>query len=147
MKFSQASQGRVFVIRLEHGDIIHETIENLAKEQSIKAGALIIIGGADKGSKLVVGPGDREARPVVPMEEILGDTYEITGTGTLFPNEDGEPELHMHIACGRNANTITGCIRRGVKVWQVMEVILFEIINTKGMRKIEKRLGFKLLHP
>ncbi len=56
MKYSQAKIGRIYVIRLEDGDIIHEEIEKFAREKSIKAAALIIIGGADEGSKLIVGP-------------------------------------------------------------------------------------------
>ena len=48
MKYSQAKQGRVFVIRLEDGDVVHEEIEKFAREKGIKAAALIIIGGADK---------------------------------------------------------------------------------------------------
>jgi predicted DNA-binding protein with PD1-like motif len=51
------------------------------------------------------------------------------------------------MACGRNAETVTGCIRRGVKVWQVMEVIVFELIDTTGKRVFEPDTGFELLHP
>ena len=36
MKYSQAKQGRVFVIRLEDGDVIHEEIEKFAREKGIK---------------------------------------------------------------------------------------------------------------
>ena len=46
MKYSEAKQDRIFVIRLEDGD-------------------------------------------------------EIAGTGTIFPDEENNPILHMHIACGR----------------------------------------------
>ena len=47
MKYSQAKQGHIFVIRLEDGDIVHKEIERFARNQSIKAAALIIIVGAD----------------------------------------------------------------------------------------------------
>ena len=86
MKYSQAQQGRIFVIRLEHGDVIHEEIEKLAREQSIKAAALIIIGGAEENSTLIVGPEDGKAKSVNPMEHRLDGVHEITGTGTLFPD-------------------------------------------------------------
>jgi len=32
----------------------------------------------------------------------------------------------MHMACGREEETITGCVRRGVRTWHVLEVILTE---------------------
>ncbi|MBA3037322.1 MAG: DNA-binding protein, partial [Desulfobacterium sp.] len=115
--------------------------------QSITAAAMIIIGGANEGSKLVVGPENGKAKPVNPMEHILDNVHEITGTGTLFPDDDGNPVIHMHMACGRNANTITGCVRSGVKVWQIMEIIIFELVDTTGKRVFDPDLGFKLLNP
>ncbi len=147
MRFSEAKQGRVFVIRLEDGDIIHEEIENFAKEQSISYGALIIIGGADTGSKLVVGPKNGRATLISPMEKMLTNVHEVTGTGTIFPNEKGTPVLHMHMACGREASTITGCVRKGVKVWHIMEVILFELTESTGRRILDTQTGFELLEP
>ena len=51
MQYSEAKLGRVFVIRLEHGDVVHQEIEQFAREQSIRTAALIIVGGADQGSK------------------------------------------------------------------------------------------------
>ena len=147
MKYSQAKQGRVFIIRLEHGEIVHEAIEKFAREQSITAAALIVVGGAAENSKLVVGPQQGQARPVKPIEHILDDVHEIAGTGTLFPDDEGNPLLHMHLACGRNLSTITGCIRTGVKVWQIMEVILIELVDTTGIRIMDSELGFKVLSP
>ena len=105
MKYSEAKPGRVFVIRLEDGEILHEEIEKFAREKGITAASLIAVGGADKGSKLVIGPEDREALPVTPMHLTLDDTYEATGTGTLFPDDEGNPILHMHLACGRKKET------------------------------------------
>ncbi|MBC8394277.1 MAG: DNA-binding protein [Deltaproteobacteria bacterium] len=145
MKYSQAILGRVFVIRLEDGEVVHEEIERFVKDQGITAAALIIIGGAAEGSKLVVGPEQAQDRPIIPMVHVLDDVHEIAGTGTLFPDEDGNPVLHMHMACGREASSITGCIRQGVKVWQVMEVILFELTGNTAIRALDSQLGFNLL--
>lgn len=147
MKFSEAKQGRAFVIRLEDGEIMHEEIEAFAREHSIDAASLIILGGADAGSKLIVGPEDGRARPVVPSEQVLDNVHEVAGVGTLFPDDEGNPMLHMHMACGRNGQTATGCIRSGVKVWQVMEVILYELVETSGRRLLDQASGFKLLQP
>jgi hypothetical protein len=93
MQYSTASPGRVFIIRLEQGDVLHESIEKLAREQSVRAAALIAVGGADRGSRLVVGPVDGQARPIVPAEHVLDDVHEICGTGTLFPGENDDPVL------------------------------------------------------
>ena len=95
MKYSEARQGRVFIVRLEDGEIANE----------------------------------------------------VTGTGTIFCDDERTPLLHMHMACGRQDKTITGCIRSGVKVWRVMEVIIHEILDTDAMRVMEAPLDLKLLQP
>jgi predicted DNA-binding protein with PD1-like motif len=147
MKYSEAKQGRIFVIRLEDGDIVHAEIERFAREKSIGAAGLIIVGGADQGSKFVVGPEEGRGTPVVPMEHVLNEVHEIAGVGTLFPDDAGNPVLHVHLACGRKSSTITGCIREGVRVWHVMEVILFELADTTGVRTHDSETGFNLLQP
>ncbi|MEW5801074.1 MAG: PPC domain-containing DNA-binding protein [bacterium] len=147
MKYSQAKQGRIFIIRLEDGEVIHEKIEQFAREQAISCASLIIIGGADAGSRLVVGPEHGRVRPVQPMEHVLDNVHEIAGTGTLFPDEQGNPVLHMHVACGRGTSSVTGCVRKGVKVWHIMEVILFELIESTGVRVLDPKTGFGLLVP
>ena len=147
MKFSECKQGRTFVIRLEQGDVLHAEIERFAREMCISAGVLVVVGGADKGSTLVVGPERGDTFPVTPMTQILDNVHEIAGTGTLFPDGNGRPILHMHIACGREKTTTTGCVREGVKVWQVMEVILIELTQVKSSRVLDTRTGFHLLNP
>jgi len=147
MRYSEARQGRCFVIRLEDGDVLHEEIERFAAQQGIRAASLIVVGGADEGSRLVVGPEQGRASPVVPMEHVLDNVHEVAGVGTLFPDGQGKPMLHVHMACGRNSSTVTGCVRRGVKVWQVMEIVLIELVGTSAARKLDAATGFELLEP
>ncbi len=142
MKYSTGKTGRVFVVRLEDGDILHECIEKLAFTEKIKAAGVIVVGGADKGSKLIVGPEKGRSKIINPMEIMLEKVYEIAGTGTIFPNAAGKPILHLHISCGRKNKTITGCSRAGVKIWHV-----YEIIGAKACRKKDAVTGFELLEP
>lgn len=148
MRYSMATPGRVFILRLEDGEIVHEVIERFAVEQSIQAASLIILGGADDGSRLVVGPAEDRGLPLSPMKFQLEHAHEVAGTGTLFQDAEGLPLLHMHLACGRGGGTTTtGCIREGVKVWHVMEVIIHELEGCSARRVVEEPLGIKLLQP
>ena len=147
MKYSQAAYGRVFIIRLEDGDILHEAIEQLSRKEHIRAAALIAVGGADQGSRLVVGPEAGRAEQIQPMHHVLESVHEVAGTGTLFPDDTGQPVLHMHLACGRNDASVTGCVRSGVRVWHVMEVILYELLDSSAQRIYDEATGFKLLKP
>ena len=39
MKFSEAKQGRIFVIRLEDGETVHNQLEKFVKDHAIDAGS------------------------------------------------------------------------------------------------------------
>ncbi len=147
MKYTEAKFGRVFVIRLEDGDIVHDAIEGLAVENNVSAGALVILGGADKGSRFVVGPEDGRSEVITPMTKLIENVNEVAGVGTIFPDENNKPVLHMHMACGREDETITGCVRTGVKVWHIMEAVLFELTDVSAIRKFDSVTGFALLSP
>ena len=145
MQSEQVEQGRTFVLRLEHGEIIHETIERFAAQEHIAAASVIVLGGANTGSGLVVGPEDGQARPVKPMQASLSDVHEIAGTGTIFPDESGAPVLHLHLACGRDTVTTTGCSRAGVQTWQLVEAVITELVGATATRRLDPGLGFKVL--
>jgi predicted DNA-binding protein with PD1-like motif len=147
VKYSEAKSGRVFILRLEDGDILHECVETFAEAKGVRAAAAIMLGGADEGSKLVVGPEQARSSPIVPLEYILQGVHEVMGVGTLFPDETGRTVLHMHIAGGRRDSSVTGCVRRGVRAWHVMEMVLLEIIDTTGCRKLDPTTGFEMLQP
>ena len=145
MKYSQAELGRVFILRLEDGDRIPDVIEDFAFEKEIEAAAVQFLGGADKGSKVIVGPEDGAASEPEPLVTSLPGVSEAAGVGTLFQNEVGQPVLHLHSAFGRGGKTITGCNRAGVDVWHIGEVIIMELKNSSALRKKDPETGFELL--
>ncbi len=147
MKYSEARQGRVFVLRLEDGDVLHEVVESFAAEHNIRAASVLAVGGADDQSCLVVGPEKDRSQPVVPMEYRLEHVHELAGVGTLFPDGEGNPILHMHVACGRGGDAVAGCVRRGVRTWHVLEVIVQELTGTAAARLPDPETGFELLQP
>ena len=147
MRFSEASRGRVFVLRLEHGEVIHESLERFAEEHGVLAATVLCVGGAERRSALVVGPEDGEVMPPKPVTRELDGVCEIAAVGTLFPDEHGRPVLHMHAACGRGGATTTGCVRAGVKVWHVGEVVVQELVDTTAVRRHDRKTGFALLEP
>ena len=147
MKFSQARPGRVFVLRLEQGEVVHEVIESFAAEQGIRCAALVMLGAADEGSRITAGPEGGGTRPIVPMIHRLGGVHELTGVGTIFPDEEGRPSLHSHVAVGRQGGGAAGCIRAGVVVWTILEVVLLELDDCTARRERDAPSGFELLEP
>jgi len=147
MKYSEASLGRAFILRLEDGDVIHEAVEGFAAEKNISAGLVFLLGGAGKGSRLVVGPKKPYGARVIPMETFLNDAYEIVGLGTLFKNEEGKIVSHIHVTAGRRRKAVAGCIRRGVRTWVVAEVVIIELTGSSAKRVKDPETGFELLEP
>ena len=145
MKYSTAQLGRVLVVRLEDGDVVHECIEQAARAEGIARAAVILVGGAAGGSRVVVGPEDGNARPVTPMERVLHDVHEMAAAGTLFPDESGRPVLHVHAAFGRDDRVTAGCIRSGVTTWVVAEAIVMELTGSEATRRVDPESGFELL--
>lgn len=146
MKASEGHIGRVFVIRLEDGDVVPECIEHFARKNSVAVGHVILIGGIGQG-QVVVGPRRSNERPPDPMLLPVDDAHEVVGVGVLAPGEDGKPALHIHAALGRSETTMTGCLRPGVKTWLVGEVILYEILGTNAARVSDRQSGLALLEP
>ena len=144
MKASEGRVGRVFVLRLEDGDVLPECIERFAAENGVTVGHVILVGGIGSG-QVVVGPRRSEEMPPEPMLLPLDGAHEVAGVGVLAPNEDGKPVLHIHAALGRSGQTITGCLRNGVSTWLVGEAILYEIVGAKVARIKDKKSGFELL--
>jgi predicted DNA-binding protein with PD1-like motif len=71
--------------------------------------------------------------------------HEACGVGTIFADETGKPKLHMHASFGRKQNTITGCVRMGVEVWQIGEVVVIELTEAQARRVVDKKTKFEFL--
>jgi len=146
MKACEGRIGRVFVIRLEDGDMVPQCIERFAEEKGVSVGQAILVGGIG-GGDVVVGPRRSEERPPEPMLLPIDGAHEVVGVGVLAPGEDGKPVLHIHAALGRAGQTMTGCLRHGVTTWLVGEVILYEILGVDMVRVQDEQSGFEFLEP
>jgi predicted DNA-binding protein with PD1-like motif len=56
MQFTEAKMGRVFVLRLQDGDRLPETLETFAAENHVLSALCFLLGGAKQDSRVVVGP-------------------------------------------------------------------------------------------
>ena len=144
MKACEGRIGRVFVIRLEDGDVVPECIEHFAEENNVLVGQAILVGGIGAGD-VVVGPRHSEERTPEPILLPINGAHEALGVGILAPGEDSKPALHIHAALGRAGQTMAGCLRHGVTTWLVGEVILYEILGAEVVRIRDEQSGFELL--
>jgi len=144
MKASEGKIGRVFVIRLDDGDVVPRCIEDFAAEKGVTTGFAIMVGGIG-GGEVICGPRRSEERPPEPILLPVDGAHDAAAVGVLAPDETGKPVLHIHAALGRAGQTITGCLKEGVNTWLVGEVILYEITGASVARAMDKESGFELL--
>jgi len=145
MQFTEAKLGRVFVLRLHDGDRLPEVLESFAAEKNVSTALCFFLGGAKEKSRVVVGPKDGYTSPPEPMVTLLNGVHEACGVGTIFADEEGKPKLHMHASFGRGEKTVTGCVRMGVGVWQIGEVVVIELTEAQARRVIDKKTNFEFL--
>jgi predicted DNA-binding protein with PD1-like motif len=145
MQYSEGRLGRIFILRLEEGERLNDSIEKFAREQQISHGLAFFLGGSGDGSQVVVGP-EANRETIIPMLHALKGEQEVLALGTIIPNEAGEPVLHMHGAAGREGKATVGCTRAGVNVWLIGEVVLLEILGADSARRQkDPATGFQLL--
>ena len=144
MKATEGKMGRVFVVRLEDGDILPECLEELAREKSIRQGQVILVGGISRG-EVVAGPRHSDEMPPDPVYMPVRGAHEVVGAGVIAPDKEGKPVLHIHASLGRGENVLTGCLRPGVTTWLVAEAIIIEVTGVSAQRLPDDRSGFNLL--
>jgi predicted DNA-binding protein with PD1-like motif len=145
MKYSQGSIGRVFVLRLEDGELLNDTLEAFAAEHDVMRGLALYLGGSAAGSRVVVGPDATRDDAVIALVHTLTGAREAFAIGTIFPDESGKPAVHMHGAYGREGDATVGCTRAGLQTWLVGEVVLLEIVGSEARREVDPASGFDLL--
>jgi uncharacterized protein len=145
LNYTEAKLGRIFIMRLHQGERLHEVIEKFAAEKQVLSALCFFLGGAEGKSKVVVGPKDGVVLPPEPMVTLLNGVHEACGVGTIFADEQGKPKLHMHASFGRNDTAVTGCVRMGVEVWQIGEVVILEMTGSKTKRTKNRDTGFEFL--
>ena len=142
MQYSEGSLGRVFVLRMDDGEDMLESIQKFVKEKSIGSGMMLFL-GAMKDGRAVTGP----EKPVIPPTshfEAFDSAWEVFGMATVYPSATG-PKIHMHSSMGRGRAALVGCIRDKSSVYLIVEAVLIEFKGLDARREMDERTGLYLL--
>lgn len=142
MEYAVGKTGRIIAARLFEGEDLHESIQEIAETENIKAAAVFITGGFRRAN-VVVGPVQEEPKIIPDYKDFTGPG-EVLGVGTLYCDDDG-PKLHMHTAIGKADEAMVGCSREGTKTFLILEVTIIEIEGISARRKHDEKTGFNLL--
>jgi predicted DNA-binding protein with PD1-like motif len=141
MEYRVGRLGRVVAARLFEGEDLHECVVKIARQEGIRAAAVLITGGF-RQAQVAVGP-QQEAPKIVPdRREFLGPG-EVLGVGTIYPGEQG-PSLHIHTGIGKGDKAVVGCPREA-KTFLVLEVTIIELDGIDGHRELDLETGVRLL--
>jgi predicted DNA-binding protein with PD1-like motif len=124
MEYAAGTVGRVFLIRIDHGEDLLAAITSVAERETVGVGLVLLLGALERG-RLTEGPETLELPPV-PIATAFLDGREVLGIGTVV-REDGRPVLHLHAATGRKGTTAVGCLRGEAQVFAVAEAVLLEL--------------------
>ncbi|MBU0728607.1 MAG: DNA-binding protein [Proteobacteria bacterium] len=139
MDYRTGTMGRVFSARFDHQDDFLGELKELIVRENIRCGWFQVLGGMLEAD-VVTGPKE----PVMPPEPVWKheDTArEVLGAGSIFWDEV-EPRIHLHAALGHHGDTLTACVRKGTKVYLILEAIIFEICGIDATRPWFEKGGF-----
>ncbi len=139
MEYIKGKIGRVFTVRIDHGDDLILELIKLAELEHIESAVFTILGALKEG-KLVVGPKE-SIRPPEPIWSGFDDTHEILGIGNIFL-ENEKPKVHLHVGTGRGDSVKLGCLRGESEVFMVVEAFVLELEGISARRVIDKEHGF-----
>jgi len=142
MEYRSGTMGRVFSIRFDEGDDFLGGLTELVKKEEVRCAWFHVLGGLRR-AEVVTGP----RKPVMPPEPVwasLEGARETLGSGSVYWDGD-EPRIHLHAALGHHGETITACVRKGTRVYLVLEVLLIELKGIEASRPWFDQGGFHRL--
>lgn len=142
MQYSEGSLGRVFVLRMDDGEDLLESIQKFVKEKCIESGMMLFLGAMKEG-RAVTGP-EKPVIPPVPHFEAFHSAWEVFGIATIYPSTTG-PKIHMHCSMGRERAALVGCIRDMASVYLIVEAVLIEFKGLGARRELDEKTGMYLL--
>ena len=144
MRYSEGRIGRVFFVRIDHGEDLLDTLERFVVEKNIRMGVIQFL-GALKSGRIVTGP-RTAVLPPEPSYESYDDGWEVVGFATITPGKEG-PHIHYHASVGRGREALTGCLRDNAMTYIIVEAVVMELTGARISRRNDPRTGLGLPDP
>jgi predicted DNA-binding protein with PD1-like motif len=144
MRYTEGRVGRVFYVRVDHGEDLLGTLQTFVAEKGIRSGIIQFLGAVKEG-RIVTGPRD-PVLPPEPTHESYEGGWELVGLATITPGPD-RPHLHYHASAGRGREALTGCLREKAVTYIIVEAVVMEILGTRIERRFDPMTGLDLPLP
>lgn len=127
-----------FVVRLEKGEEVIESLKEICKNEKIKLAEITGIGASDSIEIGVFNIYTKEYKT-----KIFEGMFEITSLVGSASIKDGEPYLHIHINFGDENGNVRGGHLVASKISATCEIII-SVIKGKVERKFDDNIGLNL---
>ena len=144
MQYAEGRPGRIFYVRVDHGEDLIAGLLSFVKVHDIRCGVIHLLGALLEGG-MVTGP-EYPVLPPDPHREGFAGGWEVLGIATISWSA-GEPHLHLHGATGKGTSVLTGCIRGEAEVYIVVEAVIQEITGVSVERVFDRVAGLDLPTP
>ena len=142
MEYRKGTVKRVFAVRFDEGEDFLGGLRELVIKEDIRCAWFHVLGGLREAG-VVTGPKE-PVMPPEPVWEDVQDARETLGTGSIFW-DGSEPKVHLHAAMGHHGDTLTACVRKGTKVYLILEAYIIEIDGLDASRPWFPEGGFNRL--
>ena len=132
--FSTEKTGRTFVLRLDSGDYLLESIESFVKKENIRDAVVVsAIGTLDEYRvHWVTTTG---FPPKNRLEHWKDKPLELASVGGIIAN--GEP--HLHIVVSDSEKAYCGHLEKGCRVLYLAEIVIIELKSLHLSREYDER--------
>nr|WP_321350611.1 PPC domain-containing DNA-binding protein [uncultured Methanoregula sp.] len=141
MQYTEGQLGRVFMVRIDDGEDMLESLHRFVREKSVHAGSILFLGALMNG-RMVTGP-EEPVIPVVPHFVLFEGGWEVFGLGTIYTGESG-PHIHYHASVGRSGHALTGCLREEAVTYLIVEAIVMEFTGLSARREFDQKTQLHL---
>lgn len=141
MQYTEGRIGRIFVVRIDDGEDLLQTLCQFVCDREIDAGSIVFLGALREG-KMVTGP-EEPVIPPVPHYVFFEGGWEVFGMGTIYPGEEG-PHIHIHSSVGRAGHALTGCLRETAVTYLIVEAVIYEITGLSARREFDQKTQLSL---
>jgi uncharacterized protein len=141
MQYTEGQLGRVFVVRIDHGEDMLSSLRTFIAEKDVQAGSIVFLGALMSG-RMVTGP-EEPVIPPVPHFVMFEGGWEVFGVGTIYPGEGG-PHIHYHASVGRSGHALTGCLRETAVTYLIVEAVIHEFVGLSARREFDEKMQLHL---
>ena len=141
MQYTEGHMGRVFVIRIDDGEDMLDSLHQFIVDKRIQAGSIHFLGALMNG-RMVTGP-EEPVIPPVPHFVMFEGGWEVFGIGTIYPG-DGGPYVHFHASVGRSGHALTGCLREKATTYLIVEAVIMEFTGLTARHEFDQKTGLHL---